>query len=150
MRESPIILIATTIASREPGICRGALGESATAEIGLNQINTEDFDAVIFVGGGGSQIFRDDPAAILLARKTFSSGKILAAICAAPTILASAGVLRNKNATVFPDPEFEKFLLESGAVLSKNPVEVDENLITANGPDAATKFGEAIVELISK
>ena len=62
--------ITTTVASREAGTCHGKLGGEAEAVIGLNQVNVEDFDAVIFVGGPGSQVFRDDPAAIA---KPFSS-----------------------------------------------------------------------------
>ncbi|MFH0834152.1 MAG: DJ-1/PfpI family protein, partial [Patescibacteria group bacterium] len=122
--------ITTTIASTAPGICRGVLGGEVEAAIGLNQINAEDFDAVIFVGGGGSQIFRDDPAALLLAKKAFENEKIVAAICAGPTILAAAGILENKTATVFPDENFQKFLVESGANLSNNPVVVDGKIIT--------------------
>ena len=142
--------IATTIASVEPGICCGSLGGEVAAVIGLNQVNAEDFDAVIFVGGGGSQIFRDDPAAHLLAKKAVENDKIVAAICAAPTILASAGILENKNATVFPAPEFEKFLTDSGANLSSGPVVVDGKIITANGPEAAAEFGAAIVDSLAK
>jgi len=138
--------IKTTIASREPGICRGSLGNKVEAVIGLNQINAEDFEAIIFVGGGGSQIFRDDLSAHLIARKAIEKNKILAAICAGPTILAAAGILKNKKATVFPDQNLEKILIENGANLSKESVTVDGNLITADGPDSAAKFGKTILE----
>ncbi|MFH0776770.1 MAG: DJ-1/PfpI family protein [Patescibacteria group bacterium] len=138
--------VTTTVASREPGICRGNRGGSAEAVIGLNQVNAEDFDVVIFVGGGGSQIFRADPAAHLIAQKTLAAGKILAAICAAPTILAQAGVLQNKNATVFPDPDYEKALIENGANLTKSELEIDGDIITANNADVAKDFGEAIIK----
>ncbi|MCF7846181.1 MAG: DJ-1/PfpI family protein [Candidatus Peribacteraceae bacterium] len=138
--------VTTTIASREAGTCHGKLGGEAEAVIGLNQVNAEDFDVIIFVGGPGSQTFRDDPAALLLAQKAVASGKILAAICAAPTILAAAGVLDGRAATVFPDENYEKFLTEKGAILSKNPVEVDGKIITANGPEAGEEFAESILD----
>lgn len=140
--------VETTIASTEIGECHGGLGGTATAVIGLNQINAEDFDAIIFVGGGGSQIFCDDQAAHLIAQKAIAADKILAAICAAPTILARAGVLRGKNATVFASPDYEQILDECGATRTKNPVEVDGKIVTANGPAAATAFGEQILELL--
>ena len=140
--------IETTIASRKTGICRGSLGGETEAAIGLNQLNAEDFDAIIFVGGSGSEIFFENPAAHLLAKKAFESEKILAAICAAPAILARAGILKNKNATVFPSPDLEKILKKGGANLTKNEIEVDGKIITASGPAAAEKFGKKIVELL--
>jgi protease I len=138
--------ITTTITSAKAGTCRGKLGAEVKAAIGLNQINVEDFEAIIFVGGIGSQIFLNDPAALLIAQKAVENDKVLAAICAAPTILAKAGVLKNKKATVFPDPNLEKILVENGAILTKNELEIERKLITANGPAAAERFGEEIVK----
>ena len=140
--------IETTIASREAGEIVGKLGGKAEAQIGINQVNAEDFDAVIFAGGPGAATYFDDPAAHLLARKTIESGKILAAICIAPTILANSGVLKGKKATVFPSPDTEKALSDGGADYTKADTEVDGNIITANGPEAATEFGEKILELL--
>ncbi len=140
--------IETTIASKEAGICRGSLGGEIEAVIGLNQSNVEDFDAVIFVGGNGSEIYFDDSAAHLIAKKAIENGKVLAAICAAPAILARAGVLKEKSATVFSSPDYEEILKKGGANLTRADLEVDGKIITANGPSAAEKFGEKIVELL--
>lgn len=142
--------ITTTVASREAGICHGKLGGEVEAAIGLNQINVEDFDAIIFVGGNGAQIFWDNPAALLIAQKAIKNDKILAAICAAPTILALAKVLRNKKAAVFPDKNYEKILTDHGAELSLNAIEIDGKIITANGPTAAAEFANAISEKLAK
>jgi len=142
--------IETTIASKEAGICRGKLGGEAEAVIGLNQVNAEDFDAIIFIGGSGSEIYFEDPAAHLIAKKAFKNGKILAAICAAPAILAKAGVLKEKSATIFPSPAYEEIMEKSGTNLTRADLEVDGKIITANGPAAAEKFGEKIVELLKK
>jgi len=142
--------IETTTASKEAGICHGSLGGETEAVIGLNQINAEDFDAIIFVGGNGSEIFFEDPAAHLLAKKAFESKKVLAAICAAPAILAQAGVLKEKSATVFSSPDYEEILKKGETNLTHADLEVDGKIITANGPAAAEKFGEKIVELLKK
>lgn len=142
--------IATTIASTEAGVCRGKLGGEAEAVIGLNQINAEDFDALIFVGGTGAQIFWRNPAALLIAQKAVAHDKVLAAICAAPTILALAEVLQGKKATVFLDENYEKILTDHGALLSKNEIEVDGKIITANGPAAATEFANMILEKLTR
>ncbi len=140
--------INTTIASHKAGTCHGKMGGEVEAVIGLNQVNAEDFDAIIFVGGDGSQVFRDDPAARLLTKKAAESGKILAAICAAPTILAKAGVLDGKSATVFPDPHYQEILTTAGANLTCGGVEVDGKIITANGPEVVEEFGRKLAELI--
>ncbi len=142
--------IETTIASLEAGVCRGSLGGEVEAMIGLNQLNAEDFEAIVFIGGHGSEIFQENISAHLIAKKAVENGKILAAICAAPTILARAGVLNEKNATVFPSPDYEKILEDEGAKLTRNEVEIDGKIITANGPDAAEKFGVKILENLVK
>jgi protease I len=140
--------IICTIASREAGKCKGRLGSEAEAQIGINQINAEDFDAIIFVGGGGSEIYFEDAAAHLLTQKAFASGKIVAAICAAPVILAKAGILRGKKATCFDDSAYIAALEASGANYINENVVVDGKIITADGPAAATAFGERILESI--
>ncbi|MCF7836351.1 DJ-1/PfpI family protein [Candidatus Gracilibacteria bacterium] len=142
--------ITTTIASREAGTCRGKLGGTAKAVIGLNQINVEDFDAVIFVGGPGSSIYFDDPAAHLITQKAVAANKVLAAICAAPSILAQAGVLKNRKATVFPDSSYEEILTKNEAILTRENLESDGKIITANDAPMAEEFGEKIVGLLGK
>lgn len=142
--------VTNTIASLAAGKCIGSKGGEIEAQIGLNQINAEDFEAVIFVGGGGSEIYFEDAAAHLIAQKAEASGKIVAAICAGPVILAKAGVLQGKQATCFPDEEFIAALETGGANYTGKDLEVDGRIITANGPKAATAFGEKIVEALGK
>lgn len=142
--------IVCMIASLEVGKCIGSKGGEIEAQIGINQINAEDFDAVIFIGGGGSEIYFENAAAQLLAKKAFASEKIVAAICAAPVILAKAGILKGKKVTCFSAEEFEKALEENGAILTRSDLEVDGKIITANGPKAANAFGEKIVEKLRK
>ena len=79
--------------------------------------------------------------------------KILAAICIAPAILAKAGVLEGKNATVWSsvlDKGPIKILEENGANYVEKDVVVDGNIITANGPQAASEFGRKIVEILKE
>jgi len=142
--------IVNTIASLEAGKCIGSKGGEIEAQIGINQINAEDFDAIIFIGGNGSEIYFEDAAAHLIAQKAFASGKIVAAICAAPAILAKAGILKGKKVTCFPAEIFEKMLAEGEVIYTQRDVEVDGNIITANGPKAATAFGEKIIEALGK
>jgi protease I len=105
-----------------------------------------DYDAVIFVGGVGAEEYWDDATAHAIATATVNTGKLLCAICIAPVTLAKAGVLKGKRVTVFSS-ERDKLEAE-GAIYTGKNVEVDGKIITANGPNAATEFAEAIVKAL--
>jgi protease I len=125
----------------------GKLGMKVKPEILLKETDGSRFDALIFVGGGGSSQYFNDPAAHKLARNFAGQGKIVGAICIAPVILACAGLLKGKRATVFPDGRTE--LESNGALYTGNPVEIDGLLITGNGPEAATEFGEKLLGMLT-
>lgn len=131
-----------TTASTLPGTCHGKLGMTALATVGIADVAPADYDTVIFVGGGGAEVFFDDPAAHALARGALEAGLVLGAICIAPSTLAHAGLLRGVRATAFASQKDD--LIAHGAVWTGAPVEVDGRIITANGPEAARAFGERI------
>lgn len=136
--------IVVKTASSRHGEIIGKLGMKANAELVLSEINLDEFEAVVFVGGPGTVEYFEDSAALNLAREAYDKGKIVAAICIAPSILANAGILKNKNATAFPSEE--ENLKAKGANYVNEPVVVDGNIITANGPEAAKEFGLKILE----
>jgi protease I len=125
----------------------GKLGMKVKPNILVEEINIDELDALIFIGGGGASQYFDDSLAHKLARETLEKNKILGAICIAPVILANAGVLKNIRATVFPDGK--KALEKGGAQYTGAPVEIDGNIITASGPQAAETFGNEIVKLLA-
>lgn len=137
---------SVTTASVQPGICRGKLGMTAEATVSVAEAKASEYDAVIFVGGGGAQVFFDDPAAHALARSAHEGGKVVAAICIAPSVLAHAGLMQGMRATAFPSQRED--LVAHGAIWTGAAVEVDGAIITANGPDAATDFGRAIADAL--
>lgn len=137
---------STVIASLKKGECLGMLGGKATAEKRLDEINEKDFDALIFVGGIGSAIYFDNKKAQSLAKEFFNKGKIVAAICIAPSILANAGILKGKKATCFSSEANN--LKEKGAIHTAKAVEIDGNIITASGPMAAHDFGKKIASVL--
>lgn len=127
----------------------GVSGGEAEVDLLLANFNVEDFDAVVFIGGAGAVKFMDDEKAHFVAKEALKKDKILAAICIAPTILAKAGVLAAKKATVWSSPLDKsaiKILKERGAIYQEDSVVKDGKIITANGPLAAKKFGEVLVE----
>lgn len=135
-----------TTASKAPGRCRGKLGMTAEATLSLADARAEDYDAVVFVGGPGAEVYFDDPAAHALAREMRELGRVVAAICIAPSTLAHAGLLRGVRATAFPTQKED--LIAHGAIWTGAPVEVQDAIITASGPDAASDFGLAIADAV--
>lgn len=133
-------------ASRTAGTCHGKLGMTAEATVALASVRPEEYDAIVFVGGGGAEVYFDDPVAHALARSAFEQGKIVAAICIAPSILAHAGLLEGVHVTAFESQKDD--LARHRAVYTGHPVEVEGHIITANGPAAAYEFGEAIADAL--
>jgi protease I len=126
----------------------GKLGARVQPDLLLSQINVEKYDALIFVGGGGAEQYFDDPTAHSLANSFLKAGKVLAAICIAPVILARAGLLKGKQATVYIDGAEE--LKRAGSIYTGNPVQTDGWIVTANGPEAAEGFGNEVVRLLTR
>jgi len=135
---------AITVASSSLSESKGMLGFMVNPDMLIDNANEADFDGIVFVGGGGAAEYFDSPVAHNLAQSFFSHGKLTAAICIAPAILANAGVLTGKKATSFPSSL--PILKKKGAILSNDNTVVDENIVTAVGPEAAKTFGEKLVE----
>lgn len=138
--------IEVKTASSKIGIARGKFGMSAKVDLALKDVNVPSYDAVIFVGGPGSYNYFDDPVAQGIAKESAKEKKILAAICAASSILANAGLLKGVKATCFPGESSN--LKSKGARYSPSGLEVDGKIITADGPKHARQFGEAIVKAL--
>ncbi|MBU4511715.1 DJ-1/PfpI family protein [Patescibacteria group bacterium] len=140
-----------TTASSEASPAQGKLGGTAQVDVVLQDVSAADFDAVIFVGGAGAVNYVGDPEASRIASEAIDQDKILGAICIAPTILAKAGVLQGKKATVWHaslEDDSIKQLQAGGAEFVEQDVVVDGNIITANGPGAAEEFGQKIVKAL--
>jgi len=136
------------IASSSKGKCSGMLGKSITAGLSLDEINVPDYSAVVFIGGMGAEEYFNNPIAHRIAREAYEKGKIIAAICIAPVILGRAGILGNKYATV--SKGLKNQLQVSGAVYTGSGVEVDGNIITADGPGATEGFVYKILDALKK
>lgn len=140
-------------ASSQKGTAIGADGGEVEVNLLVSEINPADFDAVIFIGGPGTLKYLENEDSYKVVRETVSQEKVLAAICIAPVILAKAGVLEGKKATVWSsslDKSAVKILEENGAIFQDELVVVDGKLITGNGPTAAKEFGETLVEILSQ
>ncbi|MDG6258012.1 MAG: DJ-1/PfpI family protein [Methanomicrobiaceae archaeon] len=139
--------IGYDIASTKTGICSGMLGATAEATLALDKVVSEEYAGIVIVGGIGAQDHLWDNAALQdLVRTFFESGSVVAAICLSSVVLAKAGILKGREATVFRSPASVKEMKKGGTVLVDIPVVADMDLITAAGPSVAEAFAEAIVD----
>jgi len=139
--------VETVIASTKIGTCKGKLGRNAESTMLVKDINVDDFDAIVFVGGGGAMQYYDDPNALKTAADAHSKNKVVAAICIAPRILANAGLLKGITATCY-ESEAEA-LKKLGAKFQTTDVVRDQNFVTGSGPHAAAEFGETIAKALA-
>ncbi len=138
--------------SSEKGTAVGGDGGEAEVDIALNDLDISEFDALVFAGGPGAYEFIEDEGLWQIVRQARDEGKLLAAICIAPAILAKAGVLHSKKATIWSSPMDKKpirILRENGAEFLDKPVVKDGKMITANGPATAEKFANSIVDYLT-
>ncbi|NCF74946.1 MAG: hypothetical protein GWO87_00440 [Xanthomonadaceae bacterium] len=136
------------IVSLESGEAIGFKGTRVKIDLQIKDVNIADFDALVFIGGAGMINFLDDPRLTGLARDFYyADGKIIAAICVSPAILANAGLLKGKRAVSYESAI--NILKDKGAIIGDSDVERDRNIITANGPLSAKDFGKAIVLALS-
>lgn len=138
-------------ASTRQGKALGIFGGVVDVDLGIEEAKAQDFDAVVFVGGAGMAKNLDNEKMQKLAKDVFAQNKVLAAICIAPVLLAKAGILKGKKVTVWQSPldkSAVKILNQEGAQVIDEHVVVDGNIITADGPQSARRFGEAIAKAL--
>jgi protease I len=138
--------INTSTSSLKIGTLNGTFGFKAKSSILIQNINHNDFDAIIYIGGKGSNVFFKNMYSLKLAKIFFKQKKITAAICISPIILANSGILKNKKATVFIDGK--ESITNSGAIYTGNNVEIDQQIVTANGPESSELFATSISQLL--
>ncbi|MFH0818879.1 MAG: DJ-1/PfpI family protein [Patescibacteria group bacterium] len=137
----------------EAGGASGTNGRSTNVDVVVSDLleyteNVEEYDGVVFVGGSSMAQITDDERFYKLAINFNQYHKLISAICIAPVILAKANLLRGKKATVFADEQAINDLVANGAEYTDQEVIIDGDIITANGPKAAYKFGSAIVKAL--
>jgi 4-methyl-5(b-hydroxyethyl)-thiazole monophosphate biosynthesis len=109
----------------------------------LDAVLDDDFDMIVLPGGQpGTNNLKADQRIIALLQKMARQGKYVAAICAAPSVLATAGLLDGKQATSFPGAltPFPKVKQQHAAIAE------DGKLITSRGPGTAMDFALTLVE----
>ena len=128
----------------------GVTGEMVTsshnvivkADVAPDKVDFDNIEGVVLPGGvPGTPNLEKADCVINAVKYCYDNDKIVAAICAAPSILGHLGMLKGRNATCFPGFETE---LE-GANYTAAHTETDGKVITAKGAGCAVEFGHAIV-----
>jgi 4-methyl-5(b-hydroxyethyl)-thiazole monophosphate biosynthesis len=113
----------------------------------LDEVLATDFDMIVLPGGlPGADHLNQDPRIQALVKKLASENKYTAAICAAPRVLATAGILDGKQATSFPGA-LDQFPVNNLAY-QQSAVVVDGKVITSRGPGTAMEFALTLIELL--
>lgn len=124
------------------GEVTGSHNITVRADIALDDVQLENIEGVILPGGmPGTLNLEKSQGVIDAVRYAYENGKIIAAICAAPSIFGHLGYLEGRKATCFPSFETEL----NGAEYTAAHTETDGNVITAKGAGCAVEFGHAIV-----
>lgn len=140
--------IEVVVAGLVPGIVKASRGTQLVPDTTLDSALHEEYDMVVLPGGmPGAQHLKDDARVIALIQKMAAAGRYIAAICAAPTVLAQAGLLSEKTATGYPG-FLEKMNL-ADVRLSTEAVVRDGLVITSRGPGTAMDFALSLVEILT-
>lgn len=131
-----------------PGPVTGSRGTVLLPDSTLDAALLQDYDMIVLPGGQpGATNLENDPRILALLKKMTAAGKFTAAICAAPKVLAVAGLLDGKHATSYPGTldaqQFPDIRLETQAVVH------DGQVLTSRGPGTAMDFALALIEVLT-
>lgn len=111
----------------------------------ISDVNFDELDGIVLPGGmPGTLNLLANETVNAVVKKFAEEGKLVAAICAAPSVLGAAGILEGRHATCHPG--FEEKLI--GATCLDDAVVIDGHIITSRGMGTAVDFGLAIIWLM--
>ncbi len=125
---------------------RGEYGLSIKSDFSPNEINVDDYAAVIIPGGRAPDRMRTNKGLVELAKAAFQKGKVLAAICHGAQLLIEADVLKGKRATCYVAVATD--LKNAGGIYEDSPVVLDGKLVTSRFPADLPQFCKAIIKLL--
>lgn len=139
--------VEVTSAALDDTTVLASRGVRLLADTTLDEVLNKRFDMLVLPGGGpGAERLNTDPRIRKLLQDMSAQGRYTAAICAAPGVLASAGLLNGRLATAYPGT-LEALALDNTR-LSEQPVVQDGTVITSQGPGTAMDFALALVEIL--
>ncbi|MBC2732219.1 DJ-1 family glyoxalase III [Thiobacillus sp.] len=138
--------IEVVSAGLNPGVVKASRGVQLVPDMTLDGALQDDYDMVVLPGGmPGAAHLKEDARILRLLKDMAAAGKYTAAICAAPMVLAEAGVLEGRQATSYPG------FLDAlpGVTVSTAAVVQDGKVLTSRGPGTAMDFALALIETLA-
>ena len=133
----------TVVGSGSAETYTGKPGTEVKVDVNIEQVSAADFDGIVVPGGYAPDIMRRYPKMVQLVKDLFEDNKVVAAICHAGWMLASAKILAGKKVTSFF--AIKDDLVHAGAEWVDQEVVVDGNLITSRTPDDLPAFMRAVI-----
>lgn len=141
--------LSVTTASLSKGPVKASRGTVLIADTTLEQVLTENHDMIVLPGGQpGTDNLNADQRVHALLQRMHDQARYIAAICAAPKILATAGILKNTCATCFPGT-LDQYRRDLNISVVDLPVVHDRNIITSKGPGTAMDFALELIEILT-
>ncbi len=124
-------------------------GDTFSVDIALDQVDAENFDAVVIPGGlYNPDTLRSTPEAVDFVRAFASAGKPICSICHGPWVLIEAGIVKGRKLTSWPAIQTD--LKNAGANWVDEEVVVDNGLVTSRKPDDIPAFNRKMIEEIAE
>lgn len=128
---------------------QGVYGGTVETDLGIEEANHEEFDALFIPGGFSPDILRADDRFVTFVKKFDFSNKPIFAICHGPQLLINADILQGKQMTGYKSIHVD--LRNAGAIVYDEPVVVWNNsLVTSRTPDDLKHFTEAIISVLNE
>lgn len=140
--------IKVTLASTKVGEISDDKNEKFKSTVLIKNVDVKDYELIAVMGGNGMKLIENNEDVMKLLQEANKEGKYIGAICYGPVLLAKAGILEGKTATVYPNPRNNKKLEDGGATVTLDKMVVEGNIFTAQGPMDTKAFGEKMVELL--
>jgi protease I len=144
LREAGVEVV--TVGSGSTDTYKSKLGLPCKVDTSADQVSAADFDGIIIPGGYAPDHMRRCPPMVKLVKDLFEAGKVVAAICHAGWMLASAEIVAGRTVTCFF--AIKDDLIHAGANYVDQEVVVDGNLITSRMPDDLPAFMRAVLEAL--
>ncbi|OYW16114.1 MAG: protease [Novosphingobium sp. 12-64-8] len=141
----------TVVASPKEGSIKGwnhgDWGQSVKVDAHIEEVTAAEFDALLLPGGQmNPDVLRMDDRVIALIEDFDDAGKIIAAICHAPWLLAEADIIDGRTVTSWPSIRTD--LENAGADVVDEEVAIDDHIITSRKPEDIPAFSQAIIDAL--
>lgn len=134
------------VAGSSAKVYKGKYGYPMETDGKIEDFNADDFDCIVIPGGWAPDYMRRNKKMVDFVAKMNKEGKIIAAICHAPSLLVSANILKGKKMTCFS--AIKDDVTNAGANFVDEEVIVDKNLITSRKPDDLPAFCREIIKAL--